>query len=199
MHQTQNSDLHLSYICSVKRDTTPSNAPTVRANVFNPVFDRDGRRVRGLWIRNGVYPSQLRLPGQVKQVPLHDATSVPRSVREQQVLKSKVARGEFPAPLETALDPATNPPADSPTPEEASSAEAPFGDDANTVVLPKRNPLPPVRFLLSAGPYLRRSKDTRKSGICSASQTKQRGNTRTVDGAKVPPGRPTAEATATEA
>ena len=110
LHQTQNSDLHLSYICSVKRDTTPSNAPTVRANVFNPVFDRDGRRVRGLWIRNGVYPSQLRLPGQVKQVPLHDATSVPRSVREQQVLKSKVARGEFPAPLETALDPATNPP-----------------------------------------------------------------------------------------
>jgi integrase len=81
----------------MQRGATKSNDRVVtKPNVFNPVFNKNRKRVRGLWIRNGVFYAQVRIADQVKQVPLHDATTIAQAIRERQALKSRIAKGEYP-------------------------------------------------------------------------------------------------------
>jgi len=65
---------------------------------YEPGDDRDGRRVRGIWFRNGVYYAQLRVAGNVKQIPLQEAGTVAQAVTARQVLKGQIAAGTFPPP-----------------------------------------------------------------------------------------------------
>ncbi len=85
----------------MQRNATKSNDRVVtKPNVFNPVYDKNRKRVRGIWIRNGVYYAQVRIAEQVKQVPLHDATTIAQAVRERQALKSSISKGDYPPKAE---------------------------------------------------------------------------------------------------
>ena len=109
----------------MQRHTTQDNDRIVaKANTFNPVVDKNRKRARGIWIRNGVYYAQLRIAGQVKQVPMHDATTLPQAVRERQALKSKIKKGEYPAkPRE---------PIPEPSPPANEAAPSPLGQPSTT-------------------------------------------------------------------
>ncbi len=73
--------------------------PRIRKGTFNRVFDEDTRRVRGLWIRNGVYYAQVRFsPTQTGKLPLHDAKTLPQAISARQALKRKIKHGEIAAP-----------------------------------------------------------------------------------------------------
>jgi len=95
----------------MQRNATKSNDRVVtKPNIFNPVFDKNRKRVRGIWIRNGVYYAQVRIGDQVKQVPLHDATTISQAVRERQALKSSISKGDYPPkpePTKTVQAPAS--------------------------------------------------------------------------------------------
>ena len=81
----------------MKRNATLCNDQTkARPNIMNQVTNRDGRRVRGIWFRNGVYYAQLRVAGNVKQIPLQDAGTVAQAVTARQVLKGQITAGTFP-------------------------------------------------------------------------------------------------------
>jgi hypothetical protein len=55
------------------------------------VFDRRERRVRGLWLRNGIYYAQIRLDDSdiATRVPLHGAQTVPQALTAMQEVKAK--------------------------------------------------------------------------------------------------------------
>jgi integrase len=96
----------------MKRNATPCNTrKQAKPNVFNPVDDRAGRRMRGLWIRNGTFYSQFRIKGHVEQVPLHGAATVAEAETARQVLKAKIKSGTYapeadiPKPAELKPDP----------------------------------------------------------------------------------------------
>jgi len=83
----------------MKRNATLCNDQTkARPNIMNQVTNRDGRRVRGIWFRNGVYYAQIRVAGNVKQIPLQEAGTVAQAVTARQVLKGQIAAGTFPPP-----------------------------------------------------------------------------------------------------
>ena len=67
-------------------------------NKFNKVFDNANRRVRGLWVRNGIYYSQVRAGKWRGRVALEHAQSVPEATTAAQVLKSEIQAGTFKPP-----------------------------------------------------------------------------------------------------
>jgi len=75
----------------------------------NQVFDAAGRRARGLWIRNGVYYAQTRIGGQVKQIALQEAKTVPEARLAMQALKRQIRSGEYPPKEEKKTAAATLP------------------------------------------------------------------------------------------
>src|SRR5436190_6823384 len=66
-------------------------------NQFEKVFDARHRRIRGLWIRNGIYYAQLRLDGtnRASRVPIQGAETVPQAIAGMQGLKHERANGEL--------------------------------------------------------------------------------------------------------
>src|SRR3982074_1636285 len=64
-------------------------------NRWQKVFDNRRRRIRGLWLRNGVYYAQLRLDGEqfAKRVPLHKAETIAQATVAMQGLKAKRGDG----------------------------------------------------------------------------------------------------------
>jgi integrase len=68
---------------------------------FQQVFDAKEQRVRGLWIRNGVYHAQLdATDGKQYKYPMHGAKTVPQAVTGRQALKKIQTEGELLPPLE---------------------------------------------------------------------------------------------------
>jgi hypothetical protein len=53
------------------------------------VYDRDGKRVRGLWLRNGIYYAQVRVGSHKARVRFEHASTVPQAVTELQALKRR--------------------------------------------------------------------------------------------------------------
>jgi hypothetical protein len=103
----------------MQRNATQSKDSVVpKPNVFNPVFNRNRKRVRGIWIRNGVFYVQVRIADQVKQVLLHDASTIAQAIRERQALKSSIAKGEYPPKPESteSVQPLASTPASKPPP-----------------------------------------------------------------------------------
>jgi integrase len=66
-----------------------------RKNTYNRVFDDRDRRVRGLWIRNGVYYAQMRLADRSTpvKVKIQDAKTVPQAIDGLQELKKQKRAG----------------------------------------------------------------------------------------------------------
>ncbi len=67
---------------------------------FKMVFDSRNRRVRGLWIRGGIYYAQLRVDGKPTRVRLqdadkHDPKTVPQALVAMQELLAKRRAGEL--------------------------------------------------------------------------------------------------------
>ncbi len=57
---------------------------------YRMAFDARGRRVRGLWLRNGGYYAQLRLGGDsATKMHLHGAATVPQAIEAMQALKKQ--------------------------------------------------------------------------------------------------------------
>ena len=76
-----------------------SKPPRKRKGTFNQVFDEDGKRVRGLWLRNGVYYAQVRFsPTQTNRMHLQDAKTIPQAIAARQELRRKIDRGEIKPP-----------------------------------------------------------------------------------------------------
>lgn len=71
----------------VRHNETPRRTKAAPKK-FNQVFDHANRRVRGLWVRNGVYYSQVRAGKWRGRVALEHAQSVPEATTAAQVLKS---------------------------------------------------------------------------------------------------------------
>jgi hypothetical protein len=63
---------------------------------FEKVFDRQRRRVRGLWLREGTYYAQMRVNGRAKRIALQAADSIATALTARQELKNKIAKGEYP-------------------------------------------------------------------------------------------------------
>jgi hypothetical protein len=86
----------LFYFCPMKRNETyrvadASKPPRKHKGAFNQVFDEDGKCVRGLWIRNGVYYAQVRFsPTQTKRLHLQDAKTIPQVIAARQELRRKI-------------------------------------------------------------------------------------------------------------
>src|ERR1019366_8725219 len=58
-----------------------------------------GKRVRGLWIRNGVYYAQIRFsPTQTNRLHLQDVQTIPQAIAARQELRRKIDRGEIKPP-----------------------------------------------------------------------------------------------------
>ena len=75
----------------MKRNATPCNVPAkAKPRIYNKVFDRSHRRIRGLWYRDGKFYSQARINGDVKQIELHEANTIAQAVEAMQVLKNKI-------------------------------------------------------------------------------------------------------------
>ena len=96
--------LFLFYFCPMKRNETyrvadASKPPRKRKGAFNQVFDEDGKRVRGLWIRNGAYYAQVRFsPTQTNRLHLQAAKTIPQAIAARQELRRKIDRGEIKPP-----------------------------------------------------------------------------------------------------
>jgi integrase len=87
----------------MKRNETESilvdkSPPRKQKNTFARVYDRDGRRVRGLWVRNGVYYAQVRVGRHKTRVRLEHADTVPQAVTELQALKKRRRAGKLTLP-----------------------------------------------------------------------------------------------------
>ena len=84
-----------------------SKPPRKRKGTFNQVFDEDGKRVRGLWLRNGVYYAQVRFsPTQTNRLHLQDAKTIPQAIAARQELRRKIDRGEIKPPGAEEQEPA---------------------------------------------------------------------------------------------
>lgn len=94
----------LFYFRQVERNETHrledvGKVPRKKRGVFNRVFDDAGRRVRGLWIRNGTYYAQVRFSKlQTARLPLHDAKTLPQAVSARQALKMEIKAGTVTGP-----------------------------------------------------------------------------------------------------
>jgi integrase len=66
------------------------------SRVFEQVFDRQHRRVRGLWQRDGTLYAQVQVLGQPRRIALQGAETIPDAVRARQELKKKIEAGEYP-------------------------------------------------------------------------------------------------------
>src|ERR1039458_5249585 len=76
-----------------------SKPPRKRQGTFNEGFDEDGKRVRGLWIQNGVYYAQVRFsPTQTNRLHLQAAKTIPQAIAARQELRRKIDRGETKPP-----------------------------------------------------------------------------------------------------
>src|SRR6267142_6977904 len=66
-------------------------------NKWQKVFDNRRRRIRGLWLRNGVYYAQLRLDDErvARRVPLHKAETIAQATAAMQGLKTKRTEGSL--------------------------------------------------------------------------------------------------------
>src|SRR5437660_8636033 len=87
----------------MKRNETESflvdkEPPRKQRNKFARVYDRDGRRVRGLWVRNSVYYAQVRVGGHKTRVRLDHADTVPQAIIELQALKKRRRAGKLTLP-----------------------------------------------------------------------------------------------------
>jgi hypothetical protein len=80
---------------SIAVDVRP---PRKKANRFNRVFDRGGERVRGLWERNGLYYTQIRISGRKVRLRLEHAETVPQAMEAMQALKKQRREGNLKAP-----------------------------------------------------------------------------------------------------
>ena len=61
---------------------------------YEKVYDRKRNRVRGLWLREGVYYAQFGQP--VGRARLTGAQTVPEAETARQVLKKRISGGEYP-------------------------------------------------------------------------------------------------------
>jgi hypothetical protein len=104
--------LFLFYFCPMKRNETyrvadVSKLPRKRKGIFNQGFDEDGKHVRGLWIRNGVYYAQVRFsPTQTNRLHLQAAKTIPQTIAARQELRRKINRGEIRPPGAEEQEPA---------------------------------------------------------------------------------------------
>jgi hypothetical protein len=80
----------------MKRAKTSKNAPKQKKE-YQKVEDEKGNRVRGLWLRNGVFYAQMDASGQKQQYKysLQEAKTVPQAQTALQVLKDKQRKGEL--------------------------------------------------------------------------------------------------------
>jgi hypothetical protein len=85
------------YFCTVKASETQSNVKS-DSRTFEKVFDRQRRRMRGLWPRDPTYYAQVDINGAAKRVPLPDAKTVSEAETARQALKEKISKGEYPPP-----------------------------------------------------------------------------------------------------
>ena len=80
---------------------------------FNKVFDGRGRRVRGLWERNGNYYAQVQAQDWVGRVHLKQADTLAQAVAGLQGLKTEIRAGEIhsktPGPVTAASIGSTGP------------------------------------------------------------------------------------------
>lgn len=72
--------------------------PRKKANRFNRVFGRGGERVRGLWERNGLFYTQIRISGRKVRLRIEHAETVPQAVEGMQALKKQRREGILKAP-----------------------------------------------------------------------------------------------------
>jgi hypothetical protein len=72
--------------------------PRKKANRYNRVFDRGSERVRGLWERNGLYYTQIRVSGREVRLRLEHAETVPQAMEALQALKKQRREGTLRAP-----------------------------------------------------------------------------------------------------
>lgn len=80
----------------MNRKATLCNVPAkAKPRIYNKVFDRSHRRIRGLWYRDGKFFFQTRINGAVKEIELHEATTLPEAVEAKQVIKKKIRDGEY--------------------------------------------------------------------------------------------------------
>ena len=61
---------------------------------YEKVYDRKRNRVRGLWLREGVYYAQFGQP--VGRARLTGAQTVPEAETARQVLKKRISSGDYP-------------------------------------------------------------------------------------------------------
>ncbi len=72
--------------------------PRKKANRYNRVFDRGGERVRGLWERNGLFYTQIRISGRKVRLRIEHAETVPQAIEGMQALKKQRREGILKAP-----------------------------------------------------------------------------------------------------
>jgi integrase len=80
----------------MKRSETYRTKP----NRYNKAFDGRGRRVRGLWERNGKYYAQIRIKDWVGRVHLEHSSTVAEATTEMQALRARIVAGTFLPPNE---------------------------------------------------------------------------------------------------
>lgn len=88
----------------IRNDTPGGKKPTAepidQSLKYNPVKNRRGELVRGLWERNLVYYAQVNVRGWIGRVPLHGAESVADAQSARQALKAESKAGTWKAPPE---------------------------------------------------------------------------------------------------
>ena len=89
----------------MKANETQSNAKS-DDHTFEKVYDRQRRRVRGLWLRSDTYYVQMVVDCQTKRIALHAAQTVSEAVSARQVLKDKISNGSYQAETSKKLAPA---------------------------------------------------------------------------------------------
>ena len=62
------------------------------------MFERGGERVRGLWERNGLYYTQIRVSGRKVRLRLEHAETVPQAIEVMQALRKQRREGTLKAP-----------------------------------------------------------------------------------------------------
>ena len=96
------------HFCSVKPKEAQSSVKS-DDRAFEQVFDRQRNRVRGLWLRDDKYFARLDVDGITKRIPLHGAQSVSEAETARQVIKNKIATGEYQAEQAKKLAPEVAP------------------------------------------------------------------------------------------
>jgi integrase len=83
----------------MKRAKTAKNVSKPAAD-FQKVFDEKNRRVRGLWLRDGIFYAQMNPSGLKQQYKyrLQDAKTVPQAMTAAQALKAAQKKGELLSP-----------------------------------------------------------------------------------------------------